>query len=138
MIQNNLRRRLRAVLSSQRLHKITLRIHQVEVNTVVHEVILARLDILRRAEVDAVLLAQRLDLVVCAGQADELGVELDQVLLKSLGVVACGVAGDEDREEGVLGGLFLDEVEHAGHLVEFFGADVGAAGEAEVDLHRIC
>lgn len=134
MSRNELRGLLRRVLSSQRLHKVTVGVHQVKVDAVVDEVVLAGLDVLGRAEVDAVLLAQRLDLVVGSGQADEPGVELGQVLLQGRWVVARRVAGDEDGEEGRVGVLGLDNVEHLGHLVELFGADVGAAGEAEVDL----
>lgn len=134
MSRNELRGLLRRVLSSQGLHKVTIGVHQVKVDAVVDEVVLAGLDVLGRAEVDAVLLAQRLDLVVGSGQADEPGVELGQVLLQGCWVVARGVAGDEDGEEGRVGVLGFDNVEHLGHLVELFGADVGAAGEAEVDL----
>lgn len=132
--RNELRSLLRRVLSPQGLNKVAIGIHQVKVNAVIDEVILSRLDVLGRAEVDAVLLTQRLDLLVSSGQADELGVELGQVLLQSCRVVARGIAGDEDGEEGGIGDLRFDNVEHLSHLVELFGADVGASGEAKVDL----
>lgn len=43
------------------------------------------------------------------------------------------IAGDEDAAEGI--GFFrLNDVDGCGHLVELVGADVGAMGEAKVDL----
>ena len=65
--------------------------------------------------------------------------ELDEVGFQHGGRVARGIAGYEDGEEigrgcggGRKGGA--DKREHGGHFVEFFGADVGAVREAEVDL----
>ena len=67
--------------------------------------------------------------------------EFGEVGFEHGGGVAGGVAGDEDGEEGGLGGVGggerearADEIDHAGHFVEFFGADVRTVGEAEVDL----
>lgn len=104
----------------------------------------------RRAEVDSIFLAHILDLVPAPRQSDNSRVELLEVCFQYGGGVAGGVAGDEKREErtavwgwrggeegggGDAGGLGRrDEVDHAGEFVEFFGANVGAVGEAEVDL----
>ena len=75
--------------------------------------------------------------------------EFLQVCAEHGGGVAGGIAGDEDGEErGSLGvgsggegggkdfgrGGGVDEVDYFGDFVEFIGADVGAVGEAEVDL----
>lgn len=61
--------------------------------------------------------------------------ELAQVLAQHLGRVAGRIAGDEDGTENVSasGGL-PDLVDDGSHLVQLIGADVGAVGEAEVDL----
>jgi hypothetical protein len=75
MPPNNLRRRLRAMLSPNRLHKIALWIHQVEVDTMIDEIILPLRHPLRSREIDAVFLADILDLLPGARQADDGGVE---------------------------------------------------------------
>lgn len=133
MAQNNLGCCLGAVLSAQRLHKVALGVHQVEVYAVVYQIVLTRSHVLGRAKVHSVRLAHVLDLVVCARQADEGGVEFGQVLLQHLGGVAFRVTGDEDGQDGA-GALGLDQIKHAGHLVEFLRADIGAMGEAKVNL----
>lgn len=109
--------------------------HQVEVDAVVHKVILARLRILRRAEVHAVLLANVLDLLIGTSQAHNARMELLQVLAQDLGCVTGRIAGNEDREEKlvVLGGL-PDLVNDLSHLIQLVRADIGAVGEAKVDL----
>lgn len=135
MIQNNPCRLLGTMLPAQRLHEVALGVHQVEVDAMVDEVVLAGLNVARRAEVDAVALAHVADLLVGARQPDEARVELGQVRLEDLGVVARRVARDEDRRQRV-GGLRLHQVEHARHLVELFRADVRAVREAEVDLSQ--
>jgi len=94
------RRLLRAMLSPNGLDEIALRIHQVEVDAVVDEVILAWLDTLRGGEVHAVLLAHLLDLLPGARQADDVRVELGQVGSQDGRGVAGRVAGYEDGKEG--------------------------------------
>ena len=107
--------------------------HQIEVNAVINQVVLARLGILGRAKVHPIRLASILDLLVVARQPNEIRVELGQVFLEYARVVARGVACNHDGEEDV--SAFGDDfVVHEGHFVEFVGADVGAVGEAEVDL----
>lgn len=136
MVQDKRCGLLRRVLSAQCLNEIAIRVHQVKVDAVVHQIVLSWLDVLRCAEVDAVLLAERLDLVVRAGQTDELLMELAQVILESLGCVTGGIAGDEDGKKCTRG-LFFDDIQHGSHLVEFFGADIRASSEPEVYLVRI-
>lgn len=109
--------------------------HQVEVDTVVHEVVLSGLHILGGAEVHAVLLAHMLDLLVRASQADDAGVELLQILAKHLGCITDGITGNENgHEELLISGRSLDLLDDLGHLVQLIGADIGAVSEAEVDL----
>lgn len=60
--------------------------------------------------------------------------KLCKVAFEDAGGVAGGVAGYEEGEE-VLLGFLGGEIDHAGHFVEFFGADVGAMGEAKIDLY---
>ncbi len=134
MLQHDPGRALRRVLASDALDEIALGIHHVEVDAVVDQVVLlVGLDVLRRREVDPVLLADVLDLLPGAGQPDEGGVELHQVRLEHAGGVARRVAGDEYGSERVRGSG-LDYVDRFRHLVELVWADVRAVGEAEVDL----
>lgn len=121
------------MLPAQSLDEVTLRVHQVKVDAVVNQVVLSGRNTFRRAEVDPVGLAHGLDIVVGARQADELGVELGQVLLQLPGPIARGVARHKDAVQAA-GNLLLDNVNHVCHLVKLFGADVGAVGEAKVDL----
>lgn len=101
----------------------------------IHQVILARLHVLGRAEVDTVLAADVLDLLVGTGQADDARVELLQILAQNLWGIAGRIAGNEDRKEKlvVLGGL-SDLVDDLGHLVQLVRADIGAVGKTKVDL----
>ena len=115
------------------------RTHQIEINTMIHQIIHPRLDPLRRTEIHPIQLADRLDLLPRARQADHVRMELFQIGLEHRRRVSCRITryeeGEEGRVLGIAGGQSLvDEIEHAGHLVEFFGADVGTVREAEVDL----
>lgn len=136
MVQDKCSSLLRRVLSTQCLNKITLRIHEVEVDAVVHQVVLSGLNVLRCAEVDAVLLAEVLNLIVCTSQANKLVVELAEVFLERLWCITSRVAGNEDGEK-CAGGLLFHNVQHGRHLIELFGADIGASGKAKIDLVRI-
>lgn len=111
--------------------------HQVKVNTVIHQIVFARLHISGRAKVHAVLTADVLDLVIGAGQADDARVEFLQVCAQHLGCITSGIAGDENWHEDfvVLGG-FLDFLDDGGHFVQLVGANIRAMSEAEVDLQR--
>ena len=134
MLEDDAGRALRRVLSADALDEVAFGIHHVEVDAVVDQVVLlAGLQILRRGEVDPVDLACVFDLLPGARQALDLGVELGQVGFEDGGRVAGGIDGDEERFEGV-GGAGVEDVDCGGEFVEFVGADVGAVGEAEVDL----
>lgn len=134
MRQNNMRCLLRTMLPPNSLDEVPFGIHQIKINTMIDQVILALLDILGRGEVHAVFLADVLDLVPGAGEAYDRRVELGQVFGEHAGRVARWVAGDEDGEErweggglGIGGGeerRGVDEVDHGGHFVEFLGADI--------------
>ena len=109
--------------------------HQVEVDTVVHQIVFARVHVLRCAEVHPVLLAHVLDLVVRASQADNISVELLEIRAQHFGGIASGIACNKDRQEDVLAlGSLLHLVNNLGHLVQFVGADIRAVREAEVNL----
>lgn len=136
MVQNERCGLLRRVLSAQCLNEITIRVHQVKVDAVVHQIVLSWLDVLRCAEVDAVLLAERFDLIIRAGQTNELLMELAQVILKSLRGITGRIAGDKDGKKCTWG-LFFDDIQHGSHLVEFFGADIRASSETEVHLIKV-
>jgi len=141
MPPNQPRRLLGAMLPPNSLHKIPLGIHQIKIDTMIDQVILPLLRALGRREIHAIFLTHVFDLFPGAGEADDAGVEFGEVGFEHGGGVAGGVAGDKDGEEGGVGGVRggerearVDEVDHAGHFVEFFGADVRAVSEAEVDL----
>jgi len=83
------------------------RTHQVEIDTMIHQIIHPRRRPLRRAEVDAVFSAHVLDLLPGAREADDRGVEFGEVAVQHGGRVPCGIAGYEDGEErGAWGGLW--------------------------------
>lgn len=107
--------------------------HQIKIYAVVDQVVLARLDVCRRGKVDPVLLANVLNVFVCASQTDNVWVELLQVGLQDGGSVAGRIAGDENGAQRVAR-RFLDLVNHLGHLVQFLGANVGTVAEAKVHL----
>ena len=65
VIHNNPRRRLRRMLPSNRLHKIPLRIHQIKINTMIHQIIHPRLHSLRRTKIHSILLTNVFDLLPC-------------------------------------------------------------------------
>ena len=110
--------------------------HQIEVDTVVHEVILAGLHVPGSTKVHTVLLADVLDLLVRASQADDARVELLQILAQHLGRITDGIASDENGQENLLiPGSSLDLLDDLGHLVQLVGADIRAVSEAEVDLN---
>lgn len=109
------------------------RTHQIEVDAVIHKIILSRLHSRRSTKVHPVCLARILDLVVIARQPNELWVKLLQVLLKHLGVIARGIACYHDWKE-YFAALLNHLVVHERHLVELVGADVGAVREAKVYL----
>lgn len=103
----------------------------------IHEVVLAGLDILGSTEVHTVLLADVLDLLVCASQADDTSVELFQVLAQHLGRITDGIASNKNgHEELLVSGSGVDLIDDLGHLVQLIGADIGAVREAEVDLEK--
>ena len=103
----------------------------------IHQIILPRLHIPRGTEIHPILLAHIAHLLVRARQADDIVVELPQVVLQDLGRVARRITRDEHRQEDILAlGLRLHVVDDGGHFVELVGADVGAVGEAEVDLYK--
>ena len=124
--------------------------HQIKINTMIHQIIHPRFHPFRRTEINPILLTHVLNLLPRPRQPYYPGMELLQIALQHRRGIARWVAGDEERKErssfaaawrvesrgtdtGIGGGG--DEIDHFGELVEFFGADVGAVREAEVDLH---
>ena len=107
--------------------------HQIKINAMIHQIILTGLHTRGRTKIHTVRFTRVLDLFVRARQADEIWVELREVLLEDGGCVARRVAGDHEGEQhgAAFGGDF---VVHEGHFVEFVRADVRAVGEAEVHL----
>jgi hypothetical protein len=100
MSQNNLTCLFRTMLSSNRLHEIPLGIHQIEINTMIYQIILSLLDALGRTKIHAIFLTDVFDLVPGPCQTYERGMEFREVGVKNRRGVAGGIAGDEDGEEG--------------------------------------
>ena len=108
----------------------------------IHQVVLALLDPLRRTKVHSILLTNIFDLFPGSCEADYRGMEFREVGLQDARCVSCWVAGYEEREDGRERGRGLGgeegrgvyEVNHLGHFVELFGTDVWAVGEAEIYL----
>ena len=137
MIEDDLGTLVGTVLATEGLDEVAVRVHDVEVDAVVDEVVLPRLDVARRAEVHAVRLAHVADLVVGPREPHELLVELPQVRLQHPRVVARRVARDEHRQQEPRQ-FCLHQVVHPRHLVQLVRADVRAVREAEVDLSTGC
>ena len=75
VVQNQLRSLLGGVLSAESLNEVSFRVHKVEINAMINEIVLAGLDVLRRAKVDTVFLAKILNLIIRSSQSNKLGVE---------------------------------------------------------------
>lgn len=106
--------------------------HQVEVDAVIHQVILPRLHIRRGREVHPVRLAHILDLLPCAGHAQNIRMELCQIPSDNLRRISRRIARDEHILHDACAVLLFDLINHAGHLVQLFRADIRAVGEAKV------
>lgn len=98
----------------------------------IDEVVLAGLHIRWCGKVNTINLADILDLLPLAGQTNDIIMEVCQILLDDVGGIPRGIACDEDGLQDVPM-LFLDIINHSGHLVQLLGADVRTMGEAEVD-----
>jgi len=143
MRQNDTRRLLGTMLPSNGFDKIPLRIHQVEINTMIHQVVLTLLHVLRCRKINSVFLAYVLNLLPGTSETDNGRVELREVFGKNTRGIARWITCYEDGEEGWQGrrgfgrgekGRGVDKVDHLGHFVQFFRADVWTMGESEVDL----
>lgn len=106
--------------------------HKVEVNAVIHQIILPRLHIRRRRKVHPVRLAHILDLLPRPRHTQNILMELRQIPANHLRRIACRITRDEHISHDALAVLLFDLVDHAGHLVQLLGADVWAVGEAKV------
>lgn len=110
--------------------------HQIEVNTVVDQVVFARLDILGCTEVYPVLFADMLDLLVGAGQTTDIRVKFFEVFAQNLRSIADRIASNEHgKEQFVVSSSLLDLVDDLGHLVQFVGANIRAVRETKVNLY---
>lgn len=132
----------------KRVHKLSVRVHEVEVYTVVHQIIVRGLSIWRRTEVHPICSAHLFGSVVVARKADHAGVEVLDVASHLLKCVAGGVDGDEDglKDRSVLlvyiarsvtvgcaKSVRLTEYVHClRHFVELLWTDIRTVGEAKV------
>ena len=81
---------------AKRVDELPVRVHEVEEDRVVDQVVVVRLCVGRRREVHAVRLARRLERRVVTRQPDQAWVELGHVARDLRHTVARGVDGDED------------------------------------------
>lgn len=114
----------------------------------IHQVIHPGLHPLRRAEIYPICFAYILHTLPRPRQPHNTRMELRKVGFQHGRCIPRRITRDEDGEERLLGRVNVDEgkpgdgvafrggdeVDHFGHFVEFFGADVRAVGEAKVDL----
>lgn len=109
----------------------TVRTHQIEVNTVIYEIILSFFHAARRAKIHPIRLAHIFNLLVRARQTNELGMKLFQILLEYRRRISCRIARNHHRQQNM---PYLRNylVVHQTHLVELVGADVRAVCEAKV------
>lgn len=110
---------------SKGVDKFAVRVHEVEEDGVVHEVVAAWVGARRGAKVDAIGLAGRLDGLVRAREADEPGVEFGDIDGRGEERVACRITSDKDGvDDGAM--LGVDVFDNVCHLVELLWADVRA------------
>ena len=106
--------------------------HQVEIDTMIDQIILARLYIGRSGEIYAVHLAHVLYLLPRSRHAQDVIVELGKISPNHLRRVPGRIAADEHRPQHAFAVLFLHLVDHPRHLIELFGANVRTMRETEV------
>ena len=98
----------------------------------IDEVIIARLGIGWRGEVDAVDLASPLDILVCASQPDQRRMEVLAVCLDRLYCISDWIAGNKHRQDRVFSVRSLNSIDDVGHLVELFRTDVWTIRKSEL------
>jgi len=91
------RRLLWTMLSSDSLHKVPLGIHQIEVDTMIDQIILALLHALRRAEIHPIRFTDALYLLPSPCKPNEIWMELLEVFFEHSWGISGGVASDENR-----------------------------------------
>jgi len=113
------------------LHKVSLGIHEVEVDAVIYKVILTRFHIRWRGEVHSVGLAHVLDFLPSPCHPEHVRMKFGEVPTYHLRRISCWVATDEDWQHHVaMHGL--DPINHARHLIQLLGADIWAVREPEI------
>ena len=83
---------------------LSSRTHQINIDTVIYQIVHSRLDALWRAEVNSVQFANPLDIFPASRQSYHSGMKLREVCFEYLGGVTCGIAGYEYGEDGGGGG----------------------------------
>jgi hypothetical protein len=100
---------------------------------VIDQIILPRLHIRRRRKVHPVRLTHILNLLPRPRHAQNILMELRQIPPNNLRRIPRRVTRDENIPHNALTLLLFHSIDHAGHLVQFLGADVWAVRETEVD-----
>ena len=119
-------------LTANHIHELAFRVHEVEENRVIHQVILARLHIGRSGEVNTILFAHILHLLVCSSQTNNGRMEIFQVLLDDFWRVSGRITRDEYRLQ--LNVLFLlQRIQHLSQFIQFIWTHIRAVGESKVD-----
>ncbi len=167
MLNNDLSRALRTMLSTYSFDKIAFWVcssvsyttimfysthltHQIEINTVIHQVIHPWLHTLRRTKVHPIFLTHIPDLFPCSRQAHKTWMKFCQIMLQNSRCVSGRITSDEEGQKRSFAGRWIDEgvgadavlrgggdeIDHVGHLVKLIRADVWTVGEAEVNLDK--
>lgn len=77
--------------------------HQIEVDTVVHQIVLPWFYIFRRTKIHSVLFAHILNLLICTREPNDSRVELAEVFAEDFGGVTGWIAGNEyGTEDGFI------------------------------------
>ena len=113
MLNNNLSRALRAMLSTYGFDKITFGVclaishtttmvskirptHQIEINTMIHQIIHPRLHTFRCTEIYPIFLTYILDLLPCPRQTYKTWMKFGEIMLQDSRCVSGRVTTDED------------------------------------------
>lgn len=131
MITYNLRRLLCCEVSTDCFNKVAFRIHQIEVNTMIHQIVLSGLELRWSREIYSILLASILYLIILSCQAYNIIMKLLEVWFQYCRLVASRIAGYHNWEKNIAT-IRFDSINHVGHLIKFIGTYIGAVCETEI------
>lgn len=131
MIVDDLRRSINREISPDCFDEITLRIHEIEIDAMVYQIVLPWLHVRRRGKIYSVRLTHVLHLLPSARHAQNIIMELGQISSDHLRRVSGWITRDEYGQKHV-SMLLFHSVNHTRHLIQLFGTDVWTVCETEV------